>query len=82
MISDPDEIEILDKFAIAAMNAILTQYREECAILNLDTGLTSYDGEYCESVAIASYNMAEKMLLERRVILYCSKEEVCEKGRS
>ncbi len=82
MIIEPDEIEVLDKFAIAAMNAILTKYREECAILNLDTGLTSYDGEYCESVAIASYNMAEKMLLERRVILACSKEEVCEKGRS
>ena len=81
MIIEPDEIEVLDKFAIAAMNAILTQYREECAILNLDTGLTSYDGEYCESVAIASYNMAEKMLLERRVILKCSKEEACEKGR-
>lgn len=82
MIIEPDEIEVLDKFAIAAMNAILTQYREECAILTLDTGLTSYDGEYCESVARASYNMAEKMLFERRVVLECSKEESCEKGRS
>ncbi len=84
MIIEPDDIEIWDRFAIAAMSAIVANYRDECAYLDTrDLGLMAdksiYENGYCETVALAAYEMADKMLLERQARLKCSDEERDEK---
>ena len=84
MIIEPDDIEIWDRFAIAAMSAIVANYRDECAYLDTrDLGLMAdkniYGNGYCETAALAAYEMADKMLFERQVRLKCSNEERDEK---
>lgn len=80
MVIEPGDIEIWDRFAIAAMSAIVANYRDECAYLDTgDIGLIAdtniYKNGYCETAASAAYEMANKMLFERKVRLMCSDEE-------
>jgi len=80
MIIEPGDIEIWDRFAIAAMSAIVANYRDECAFLDTgDLGLIAdkniYKNGYCETAALAAYEMADKMLFERQVRIKCSDEE-------
>ena len=75
MIIRDDDIDLLDRFAIAAMSAIIKNYDDECAVLTDDCGLVNTSCDYGQAVAIASYSIAEKMISERRIRIECAKEE-------
>lgn len=82
MIIEENEIDILDGFAKAAMAAIVQNYKEEDAVLNVVTGLKlsrQSDDSYSDLVASAAYEIAEKMLFMRRIVIECSAEEYKEK---